>query len=159
MDQAHTHVFDLHEECIRLCAELRLCLGRERAFLVELKVSEIPHVTLQKESLISALVRKRRELKEYILHRYGFEKVSLFAEKLEGDERAKWLERETRWRAEWAELREAVRSNQDFLKHSLKMFSTLADSLKRCLGEPSLYSAKGARVETQVEGKVVAGSY
>jgi hypothetical protein len=70
-----------------------------------------------------------------------------------------WVEREAAWQGEWAELRDTVRRNQDFLKVSLKNLSALADNLKRCLGEPSLYSAKGARVEMQTEGKVVAASY
>ena len=159
MEKPHTHVFELHEECIRLSAELRLCLARERTFLVELKVEEIPHVTLQKESLMLALVRKRRELKDYLRHRYNLEKVSLYADKLEGDVREQWLQRDQQWREEWVELRETVRRNQDFLKHSLKTLSSLGDNLKRCLGEPSVYSAKGTRVESQAEGKVVAGSY
>ncbi len=154
-----THVFALHEECTRLCAELRSSLAKERSLLVELKVAEIPHLTLQKESLMLALVRKRRELKEYLKHRYGLEKVSQYADKLSPDEAPHWSAAEARWRVEWGELRESLRRNQEFLKHSLKNLGALADNLKRCLGEPSIYSAKGNRVDLQTEGKVVAASY
>lgn len=159
MEPANPHVLELHEECTRLCAELRECLARERGFLVEFKVEEIPHVTLQKESLMLAVVRKRKELKDYLKHRFGVEKVSLYGERLEAADREGWDAREARWRTEWSQLREAVRSNQDFLKHSLKNLTTLGDNLRRCLGEPSIYSAKGARVDLQTEGKVVAASY
>ncbi len=159
MEQAQSHEFDLQAECIRLCVDLRSCLQRERIILIEFKVEEIPLVTLQKESLMLALVRKRGELKSYLKHRYGIEKIVLYADQLEGEPRILWLERESNWRTEWAQLRDTVRCNQDFLKHSLKNLFALSDNLKRCLGEPSLYSAKGARVELQTEGKVVAASY
>jgi hypothetical protein len=159
MEQAYTYVFDLHEECTRLCAELRACLQRERACLIELKVEEIPHLTLQKESQMLSLVRKRRELKDYLKLRYSVDKVSQFALRLEGPEKELWTEREALWRREWTELRETVRQNNDFLKHSLKNLFLLADNLRRCLGLPALYSAKGTQVSLQNEGKVLAASY
>jgi flagellar biosynthesis/type III secretory pathway chaperone len=159
MEAPNPHVLDLHEECTRLCAELCECLEQERTTLVEFKVEEIPHLTLRKESLMLALVRKRRELKDYVRLRYGLDKVSLYGDRLEAEAREDWLAREARWRARWADVRETVRRNQDFLRHSLKNLTALADNLKRCLGEPSLYSAKGTRVEMQTEGKVVAASY
>lgn len=159
MEQVYSHVSALQQECVRLCAELKECLEEERRLLVEYSIDKLPHNTLLKESLVSTLGRKRRELREYLRLRFDVSTAEEATDRFPEEFAQEWAERAAQWRELWEMTRKECVRNQQFLEHSVRNIGLLVDNLKHVFGEGSVYGNKGQKVDMKRQGKVLQGKY
>lgn len=124
---------------------------KERQFLIEFKSEELQQNNLVKEELIRELAEKRRQLRELIGNREEGVLTS-----------RDWTQEQIAWERDWKQMRLQCEQNQEFMKHSLRNLEMLSDNLMRLLGQLTLYSRKGTKIDLSVHrpsGKVVEGSY
>lgn len=159
MGELVQHIFVLLDECVHIAGELEACMWEERKCLVEFRIDDLPQTNLKKESLIGTLSRRRRELQKLVKFHYGAERLSDLASQLGEQERPAWLQHFQAWSDSWTKLRNTCEANQRFLKHSLKNLSFLVENLKRSLGDHSVYSAQGKRVDMGQAGKMLTARY
>jgi hypothetical protein len=134
---------EIHEECLRLCRELKSCLDEEWTCLVAYRPEGLLLTNQRKEGLIAALAAKKAELRLAQAQRN---------ESLTDDAR-------TEWSSAWELMRDRCEENQRFMRHSLRNMECLLDNIKHLMGRSSLYSSKGKRVDMVSEGKVVTAKY
>lgn len=149
----------LGQESLELCDNLEKCFQQERRLLVELKMEELAQLNLRKEAYISKLVRKRHELKQSLRMYFAVENPKEVLSKVSPEDGAQWMIHWEQWLKRWDEIRVTCVENQKFLEHSTRNIGVLVDQLKSLLGEHSIYSKEGKRVELQSEGKVLQGKY
>lgn len=137
--------FSLADECVHLCEQLTSCFRQERVSLVEFKMDELLQNNLQKESLLASLVEKRQSLREKIDPKLT--------------ETLRWHDKKREWLRVWNVMRILCEENQLFIRHSLRNMSLIVEHLKSLLGEQSLYSPKGTRVDLRRQGKVVEARF
>lgn len=121
--------------------ELQECLHEERTALIELKTEIIVQTNFKKEDLGRQLTLRRKEF-------------SQLAKEL-GTIPENWKER---WQPEWEKIEVSCKSNQDFIRHSLKNLNLIVDNLKRIFGENPTYSPTGKKVDGSGSGKMVEAS-
>ncbi len=159
MKEHFENILSLQEDCARLCLELKGCLEREQLALIQLKMEDIVQNNHLKESLLGQLSTKKAVLRRHLKEVFGVEKAEELDSLLPPDMKKAWQESRTRWLKVWESSRDNCERNQKFMRHSLKNMGLLLENLKRLLGENSLYSAKGTRVDLPNHGKVVEASY
>jgi hypothetical protein len=113
---------------------------------------------MRKEQLGRALAATRRHLRD-AARAWGGAGEDEIPARLEGDDRVLWSRRRAEWLARWNEIRIACERNQRLLKHSLRNLGMLVENFKRLIGDKPTYSAKGTRVDSPFEGKVIEGRF
>lgn len=134
MEGLYHHIFSLSDACAEQARELTQVLREERRSLIEFRVVDLPAINLRKESLLSSIVRKRKELQGFLRFHFGVETLSALEERIDEPLRSQCRDHHSQWRRVWQDLQEVCASNQRFLKQSVKSLGLLVDNLKKLLG-------------------------
>jgi hypothetical protein len=98
-------------------------------------------------------------MRDLVVRQWGNLSDDAIAGRLPDDERAQWESQRSAWLAAWDQVHRTCDQNQRLLKHSLRNLGMLVENFKRLIGEKPTYSAKGMRVDTPFEGKVIEGRF
>ncbi len=149
MNDAYRHIFSLLDSLIEYTTNLHHCLIREKKALIEFNIDELNLLNLKKESLISAIVRKKKEITEYLKIRFNVSKFSEFNNVVDKASCSEWMEKYDKWQTVWNHTKETCEINQKFLKRSLNNLSFLIENFKKAFGRFSLYNVKGKRKDLE----------
>jgi len=143
LGKKHTLALELKIQLNETLRETLEVLKAERESAIGIRTDEILETSVKK----TACQQKIKLLHERILAFTSGAPAPIGHEE--------WDRTESAFRFLWAQVEKQGRSNQEFLKLSLSHLGRLADNLKTLLGNHSVYSARGEKVDSTSTGQVL----